>query len=355
MADSSGAIRGSRSGWILLIPAIWLVLMPMVTRGGDWVPEPMAFLRGDSRQATIMAGSGDGGKMEIRQFEVRGDDLLHRYQSPGGTFTSFGFDPQSRHFLFTGNSEGEISVWPSGSSSPTDVFHAHRGPIRFLSISPAGGIMVTGGQDGRALVVNTRPRQVIHELHGHGGPVTSAAWLMPRRIVTGCEDGILRMFDPVSGALIFSSPAGEPIRKVAADYGPWQLAEVGGRYVVSLTSDGKVHLWDLLSMTRVSSISSTAGEIVGTTFFRRHHYIEDTQETVFEPLMFLTWTDTGVIESWMVPSGVHGGVVLSVDQRVVDIRRNLNGSDFFVLKENGDGMLINSTRKSVISSIRFRK
>lgn len=353
LADSSAMEVGSRRRWLLLPVILVLLVFPLEIFADDWAPNPMAFLRSDSRQVTILGPPDGEGPMEIRQFELRADDLLHRYESPEGKLTAFAFDPASRHFLFTGNTEGEIFVWPTGTSSPTDVFIAHRGSVRALSISPAGGVMVTGGQDGRALVVNTRPRQVIHELHGHGGPVTSAAWLVPRRVVTGCEDGILRVFDPVSGALLFASRQGAPIRKVIADYGPWQLAQTGGRYAVSVTEDGTADLWDLLSMTKLKKISSPAGNITGARFMRRHHFIEDLQETVFEPLKFVTWTDTGVIESWGMPSGARVERLLIVEEGVVDIQRNMDGSEFFVLKKNGDGMLVNTSRKTVTSTVRF--
>lgn len=225
-----------------------------------------------------------------------------------------------------------------------------------MAASPFGGTLVSGGRDGRALVMSTRPRQIIHELKGHEGPVTGVSWLLPRRVVTACEDGRLRVFDPISGAHFFTSPREDhSIVHLRADFGPDQLAVSGGRYVFATTADGKGHLWDFRSTYKLATISATVGKIRGGIFFRRHYFIEREQEVESDPVTLLTWTDRGEVDSWRVPSGVHLERFFSAGEGIVDMMASGPGLELFVLLESGNGMVVNSTRKSKSASVDFSK
>jgi WD40 repeat protein len=108
------------------------------------------------------------------------------------------------------------------------------GPVRTVSYSPDGKLLLTAGDDGRARIWRPgggRPVAVLR----HGGPITSAAFSPDGRLVlTTSEDGTARVWG-VGGGLVATLRHGGPV--TSGSFGP------GGHVVLTTSSDGTARIW----------------------------------------------------------------------------------------------------------------
>lgn len=343
-------------------PALLLLVLAVVLPSGSPMAgdnPPRAFLSPDASRATILARAEPGALAEVRVFDVRPQAIRHRFDPHPAGIVDFGYDWRVRDYLLFGDREGRIGFWPLGSSHPLELLPAHRGPVHRIAISPYGGSLVSVGGDGRAVVVGTVGRQVRHELRGHEGPVHAVSWQLPNRVITGGEDGWLRVFDPGSGALIARiDHRGEAILHLASDFGPHQLSDNEGRYFATTGGDGVVRLWNFLAMSLVEEITPAEGNFVGTRFLHRHYsrpVLQPGEERriVPPPVELLTWDDQGVLRSWRIPSAQPHQVVWRHDRPISDVALSGPGRFALVIDDEGDAVLIDLRSREPVTRFAF--
>lgn len=197
---------------------------------------------------------------------------------------------------------------------------AHRNEAQAIGFSPDGSRLATAGKDGRVLIWDTDTGQLFAELRGHKAGVGAIAWSADGRFVaSGDSLGRALLWDPdAEGALtalpghtaavttVAFSPRGDRISVGAADgtLRTWSLARLlpyvivapephalsavhrttpvsaDGAHAVTVTPDGKAHVWDLAKGSLVRTLDGADGGIAGIDPRGRYVATVDKQQVV---------------------------------------------------------------------------
>ena len=123
--------------------------------------------------------------------------LRFELEHPGGV-TAIAVDPNGR-FLATGGKNGGVRLWDARSGSLVVSAPEGIGPIRRLEFSRDGGVLLTLGGNGEALVWDLSESWVERAI-GHPGFVNAAAFSpVGNSTLTGGEDGTVRFWTPRQG------------------------------------------------------------------------------------------------------------------------------------------------------------
>lgn len=88
-------------------------------------------------------------------------------------------------------------------------------PIAGADLSHDGRLLVTGSEDGTAIIWDLESMRTRHELRGHGSPVLYCAFSPDgRQVATGTTDGRVRLWDTESGALVHDLVRDGVVRKL---------------------------------------------------------------------------------------------------------------------------------------------
>ena len=134
---------------------------------------------------------------------------------------------------------GPVPLWSTRRSSqaPSAELGSNDGPVWAMAVLPDGRV-VTGGDDGRVRVWDPATAGAAPlELGSHDGRVRAVAVLPDGRVVTGGDDGRVRVWDPAA--------AGAAPLELDRHDGPVSAVAVlpDGR-VVTGGDDGRVLVWD---------------------------------------------------------------------------------------------------------------
>jgi WD40 repeat protein len=114
----------------------------------------------------------------------------------------------------------------------------HTGSIECVGISPSYNWVATGSMD-QKLIIWDLGRQSIRCTCNHDEGVTSLAWLGPSRFVaSGCIDGMVRIWDSLSGECVRAFAGhGDVVQSLAVS--------ADGNSIVSVSTDGSALIFDI--------------------------------------------------------------------------------------------------------------
>ena len=179
----------------------------------------LAVSDGSRRVVVVNALTGDA------RFELRQDSPV----------TSLAFGPGA-HLIATGGEDGTSRLWKIATGKERFVLRGHVGPVRDVAFSPRADFVASASNDGTARVFSVRDGTPVAVMSGHAGPVTQVAFSSDgTRIVTASEDGTARVWKAETGAQL-AELLGQPGTVTAARF-------VGEPDVVTGSDDGGVRLW----------------------------------------------------------------------------------------------------------------
>ena len=161
----------------------------------------------------------------------------------------------------TGFTEGLIEHW---SKPNAEQYQAHSDWIRCIAVSPDGGRVASGADDGTLTIWDTARRELIwKELPVHRDWIRALAFSLDGNfIVTGSDDGTMQVLEVDRGTLLSQPIAAHDAGVTALAFAPGQqLLASGG-------ADGDVKIWSAGAWDVLHHLESTnEADITSLTFF----------------------------------------------------------------------------------------
>ncbi len=132
------------------------------------------------------------------------------------------------------------------------------GPIRAAALSPGGGVVLTGGEDGTARFWNPKTWEPLRDPLVHPPTVNCVAFSPDGSIaLTGGADGTVRLWEVATGKRL-GIPLIHKSAVLAATFRP------DGRHILTGCEDGQSYLWDpaLRGRPEIALASATPGRIL---------------------------------------------------------------------------------------------
>ncbi len=204
---------------------------------------------------TIVSGSDDG---TIRLWDRAGKSIESIWKGTPGDILAIALSADGRTIV-SGGKDGIVRLWDRTGKSIGAPFPGHQGAVRSVAVSTDGQTIVSGGQDGTVRLWDRAGQSILSARHsmstktspsdgkqfgkpvnptvGHQGDVLSVS-ISPDggTIVSGGEDGTVRMWARNG------KPIGVPLKGHQGNVRAVAVS-TDGRTIVSGGKDGAVRLW----------------------------------------------------------------------------------------------------------------
>jgi WD40 repeat protein len=222
----------------------------------------------------IHAFSGSAGGTRVARFSPDGTRILTTFGAPnfsarllnaetGALEREFfgqtaAFSPDGLR-IATGASDGTTRLWNVATSTQIRLFNAPGSSVSSVAVSSNGTVLASGASDGVVRLWNTSNGQLLRslQLEFNAGTVTGLDFSPATgELLVGWADGILRTFDPTTGALKLDSLVPQGFL-YAAVFSP------DGRFI--LDAEGwpsfTARLWDARTGEELRDFAGHAGEV----------------------------------------------------------------------------------------------
>ncbi len=195
----------------------------------------------------IATGSHEGQVVLWDAAARRGTALPAEREAPEGIVLGVAFDPSGAR-LYALDSGGTLAAWDVVDETRAWELRLDGDGATALARDAAGAKLAVGGADGRVRIVDPRERRVATVLAGHQGRARCVAFDSKGSVVSGGEDGVVRVWgdDPGIPALEFDARAG-PVAAVDVD--------ASGSTIAGGGVDGRIRLWNLERRTAGTELS----------------------------------------------------------------------------------------------------
>jgi WD40 repeat protein len=164
--------------------------------------------------------------------------------------------------LFTGGYDGKVIAWPAAADRPAPLrtLAAHRGWVRALAVSPDGGLLASCGNDHLVKLWSAADGRLVHELTGHACHVYNVAFHPTEPFLVSADlKGVVKQWDVAKGTAVRDLDAA-----VLHKYDETFLADIGGARSMAFSPDGG--LLACAGITDVSNAFAGVGKPVVVLF-----------------------------------------------------------------------------------------
>jgi WD40 repeat protein len=194
----------------------------------------------DGKSAAIGEETG-----KIKVYDLANGQIAKNLQGHGGPVTGVAFTADGTK-LVSGSQDKTFRVWNLADGAQIASVETPA-PVNAVAIVTDGTQVATGGADNslRIWALPTAPPaqdaeapKPVKEIGGHGGPVNSLVPLAPNgaQVLTGCQDGGIRVIDIASGNAIKQMNHGAPVLAAAI--------RADGKRIASVGANNSAKLWN---------------------------------------------------------------------------------------------------------------
>jgi WD40 repeat protein len=170
----------------------------------------------------LLAGDGDAASDgTARQWSVPDGKPLHTWTAHGDSVLSL--KPLDGNRLLSAGGDKVIKLWDRADGKLLGQFDGHASQVTALALSPDGTRLASAGADREARVWDLKTREKTEAIPAHPAGVSGLVWLDNEKLLTACDDGVVRV-----------AAAGKE-RRFERSFGPVP----GGLSCIVLTADGK--------------------------------------------------------------------------------------------------------------------
>jgi len=206
------------------------------------------------------------------------------FDCEGGDATAIAFGPRGLRMI-SGSSQGLIHVWDLATQKPTARVTCEVRAVTSLAVASSGGLFAATTDDGVVRVVRTDGGQVFARRAVGSSIANDCAFLPDGRVLLGCEDGILRLFNIGDSSLTSIHGHTGAVTAVAVSG--------TGTTMVSGSSDHTLKLWSCYSFLPTTVLTGHQSSVRDVAF-------DPSGETI------ATASDDGMVWLWNATSGeVH--------------------------------------------------
>jgi eukaryotic-like serine/threonine-protein kinase len=177
-----------------------------------------------------------------------------------GAVAAVALSPDGRQ-LVSGSEDGTAILWDALNGKELFTLKAHRAPIRAVAFSPDSLRTLTVSVDRTARVWDVATGSSLFALNGPGAYVTAAAFSPNgRRIATGSQDGT---------AKVWSAADGQPLLTFKAQTARinWLGFTPDGQRIITASADGVAKVWEATQGTQLFSIEGHTAAILSTAIY----------------------------------------------------------------------------------------
>jgi eukaryotic-like serine/threonine-protein kinase len=193
--------------------------------------------------------------------------------------------------LVSGSDDNTIKIWDMTTGKLRQTLQGHTAPVNSVALSPDGKTLISGSED-RTVKIWDVPTSVLrHTLSEHTAPVYAVA-LSPngQAIASGSQDFTVKIWNTETGELIrtLSQPAGHRNAVSAVAISP------SGKQVASGSWEKNVKLWDLQTgkilrtfeghQDKVTTVAFLNDQTIASGSVDQSIRIWDTQSEVFQEI-----------------------------------------------------------------------
>jgi WD40 repeat protein len=183
---------------------------------------------------TIACGRQDG---SIQQWNTDGEMIEGVWTGYSGTVRSLSWSPGGSH-LASGCEDGTILIRKAeGGEVAVGPIKTNHDSVRSLGYSHSGDRIASGGSDNSICICDSNTgKLLVGPIKDLGSVVTSVVWSPDSSKLYSASDKTARVFDSVSGTLLYRFPHGDsPL---------WSAALSPKHNVLACVGTGVAQLWD---------------------------------------------------------------------------------------------------------------
>jgi len=246
----------------------------------------------------ILASSSD--RVELWHWQT--GELVRTLHGHDNWVRGLAMAPDGRQ-LASGSEDWTVQVWEVASGQRRRVLHAHANWVRAVAFSPDGAWLASAGGDRAVALWNRETERYSRTFRGYGNRIVAVA-ARDRTLVSGSDDGIVRVWDPTTRTCQELHGRGQSVSAVALTAG----------WIASGSRDGRLQLWEERAGTFAIAIDVAA-------------HASRIWSVAFSPdgRQVATGSEDGTVQLWDAASGRHLGTLCTHSNWVCDVAFSPDG------------------------------
>lgn len=205
---------------------------------------------------------------------------------------------------------GRLIDWNIGTLQPRFVWDSMGGAVWSIACNVSGSRIISGCDDGSVRLYDCSDPSnspiLLRTLSGHKQRVLSLAWISENRFISGSADGSIRVWSCGDDSHVALESQIQSARFNRHDVLVWSVAAIDDMTAVSGDSSGRISVWDLRTGTQLQTFREVclSNFLLSISCFPDVQHSADILTVSFSPKsrsIFASGIDSTVIE-WRRPS-----------------------------------------------------